>query len=177
MSDTRTPHTPIARVLALSVALVAVVGVIVLAFSWPSITSEPRDLPVAIAGPAEAVDQIAAGLDEAQPGAIAFTEVADRDEAVEAIETREVYGAIILGQQPEVLTSSAASAAVAQLLGGAAAQLQHLHRPDHGEHLEPLGQCGRHHQHLLGRQPAVDGCGGRRLLGDGTGLRLSGQRP
>ncbi|BDZ63758.1 hypothetical protein [Agromyces mangrovi Wang et al. 2018] len=124
MSDTRTPHTPIARVLALSVALVAVVGVIVLAFSWPSITSEPRDLPVAIAGPAEAVAQIEQGLDEAQPGAIAFTEVAGRDEAVEAIETREVYGAIILGQQPEVLTSSAASAAVAQLLGAAAAQLQ-----------------------------------------------------
>ncbi|WP_353807281.1 ABC transporter permease [Agromyces sp. SYSU T00194] len=124
MSDTRTPHTPLARVLVLAAALVAAVAVIVLAFSWPSVTAEPRDLPVAIAGPAEAVAQIEAGLGDAQPDAIAFTEVADRDEAVEAIEAREVYGAIVLGQQPEVLTSSAASAAVAQLLGGAAAQLQ-----------------------------------------------------
>ena len=38
--------------------------------------------------------------------------------------SREVYGAIVLGTQPEVLTSSAASPVAAQALGAIAAQLQ-----------------------------------------------------
>ncbi|MRG61081.1 hypothetical protein GE115_14585 [Agromyces sp. CFH 90414] len=87
-------------------------------------TAEPHDLPVAIAGPAEAVAGAEQAVDEAQPGAVAFTEVDDRAAAVDAIEAREVYGAIVLGPEPEVLTSSAASLPVSQLLGGVAAQLE-----------------------------------------------------
>jgi hypothetical protein len=122
--DATTTHTPIGRVLALALALVGVVTVIVLAFSWPSVTAEPKDLPVAITGPAEAVDAAQAAVDEQAPGVVEFIEVDDRDAAVDAIESREAYGAIVLGQEPEVLTSSASSLAVAQLLGGVAASLE-----------------------------------------------------
>ena len=122
--DATAGRTPIGRVLGLSLALAAVLAVIVLAFSWPSVTAEPKDLPIAIAGPAEAVSAAEEAVDQEAPGAIAFQEVDDRAAAVDAIEAREAYGAIVLGQEPEVLTSSASSLAVAQLLGSVAAQLE-----------------------------------------------------
>ena len=122
--ETSAHRTPIGRVLGISLALAAVVAVIVLAFAWPAVTAEPNDLPVAIAVPAEAVSAAEAAVDEQSAGAIAFSEVDDRDAAVEVIETREVYGAIVLGQEPEVLTSSASSLPVAQLLGSVAGQLE-----------------------------------------------------
>ncbi|QEO15262.1 hypothetical protein FLP10_13135 [Agromyces intestinalis] len=118
------PHTPLGRVVGIGLALAAVVSVLVLAFAWPSTSAEPRDLPIAISGPAQAVDAATAAVDEAQPGAIAFREVDDRDAAAHAIETREVYGAIVLGAEPEVLTSSASSLVVSQLLSGIAANLE-----------------------------------------------------
>ncbi|WP_208008582.1 hypothetical protein [Agromyces protaetiae] len=118
------PRTPIGRVVAVGLALAAVVSIIVLAFAWPAVTSDPHDLPIGITGPDQAVAAAEAVVDEAQPGAIAFTALDDRAAAVEAIESREVYGAIVLGEQPEVLTSSAASLVVHQLLTGVAAQLE-----------------------------------------------------
>ena len=58
--DATTARTPIGKVLGIALALVGVVAVIVLAFAWPSVTAEPKDLPVAISGPAEAIS--AAGM-------------------------------------------------------------------------------------------------------------------
>lgn len=123
-SDAPQPHTPIGRVIGLAVALAAIVAVVVLAFSWPAVTADAKNLPIAIAGPVEAVTAAEAAVDEQAPGAIAFEEVDDRGAAVEAIEAREVYGAVVLGQEPEVLTSSASSLVVAQLLTTVAAQLE-----------------------------------------------------
>jgi hypothetical protein len=123
-------HTPDAalapwsRVIAIPVALTIAVSVILLAFLWPALTSEVHDLPLAAAGPAEQLDQLTAGIDQNAPGVFDITTVDDRDAAVAAIEHRDVYGAIVLGQQPEVLTSSAASPLAAQALAGVAAQLQ-----------------------------------------------------
>ncbi|WP_173923643.1 hypothetical protein [Agromyces sp. Marseille-P2726] len=117
-------RTPWGRVLALALALAAIVAVIVIAFAWPSITSEPKDLPIAIAGPAQAVTAAEQAVDTQAEDAVAFTEVDDRNAAVAAIESRDVYGAIVLGPEPEVLTSSASSLAVSQLLTGVAAQLE-----------------------------------------------------
>jgi hypothetical protein len=119
-----TAPTPAGRIAGLVAALVAALALIVLAFSWPSVTADPRDLPVAIAGDAEAVAAVIEAVDAAQPGAIAFTEVDGRAAAVAAIEAREVYGAILLGETPEVLTASAASPVVAQLLTGVAGTLR-----------------------------------------------------
>ncbi|GAA1728013.1 membrane protein [Isoptericola hypogeus] len=120
------PHTPWGRVVAVGLAVAALVAVVVLAFSWPSVTAEPHDLPVAVAGPQPAVESVRAALDEQQPGAVDLRQVDDRDAAVEAIRTRDVYGAVVLGVDgtPEVLTASAASTATHQLMTGLAAQLQ-----------------------------------------------------
>ena len=122
--DADSRHTPIGRVVGIALALAAVVAVIVLAFSWPSVTADAKNLPIAIAGPDEAVSAVEATVDEQSPGAIAFDTVDDREAAVAAIESREVYGAIVLGAEPEVLTSSASSLVVAQLLTGIASGLE-----------------------------------------------------
>jgi hypothetical protein len=116
--------TPWARVIGLAIALPVLVSVIVLAFLWPALTSEPRDLPIAVAGPDAMVGQLTGGIDKAAPGVFDVTTVDDRAAAVEAIETREAYGAIVLGDSPEVLTSSAASPVAAQALGAMAGNLQ-----------------------------------------------------
>jgi hypothetical protein len=116
--------TPWGRVAGLAVALVAIVSVILLAFLWPALTSEPRGLPIAASGPAPMLGQLTDGIEQAAPGAFEVTTVDDRAAAVDAIESRDVYGAIILGQSPEVLTSSAASPVAAQALTGMAGQLQ-----------------------------------------------------
>jgi hypothetical protein len=112
------------RVVILAVALTLAVSVIVLAFLWPALTSEPKGLPVAAAGPQAQVTQLLAGVEQRAPGVLEVQQVDDRAAAVEAIERREVYGAIVLGAQPEVLTSSAASPVAAQALAGIGAELQ-----------------------------------------------------
>ncbi|MFE3457591.1 hypothetical protein ACFXKD_08590 [Nocardiopsis aegyptia] len=104
----------------LVVALAALVGVLLTAFAWPAVNQEPRDLPVAVAAPPEATDQITRSLAE-QAGDEAFdvTEVADRAAAEELVADREVYGALVVGPDGgEVLIASAASPAVARLLTG-----------------------------------------------------------
>jgi hypothetical protein len=105
---------PVAVVVTL---LTAVLTVLLIAFAWPAARSEPRDLPLAVAGPAQAVAQVQGSLEQAMPGGFEITAVPDRATAVKAIEDRDVYGAIVLDPQaPEVLTASAGGPAVAQIL-------------------------------------------------------------
>ncbi|ALJ18690.1 hypothetical protein [Microbacterium sp. No. 7] len=126
-----TPHTPLGRVAGIAVLLAALVSVVVLAFSWPAITAEPRDIPVAIAGPEQAVTALSAQLGERSDDLFGLQPVADRDAAVDAIRTRDAVGAIVLGESPELLTASAAGASAAvvrqlaePLQGALAAQAQ-----------------------------------------------------
>ncbi|MFF3065338.1 ABC transporter permease [Oerskovia sp. NPDC057915] len=116
--------TPWPRTLGLALGLVTLVSALVLAFLWPSVTADPRNLPVAVAGPVEQVAQVEAGLAQSTPGVLDVTAVADRAGAVALVEARDVYGAIVLGPAPEILTASAASPVVAQLLGEQASALQ-----------------------------------------------------
>jgi hypothetical protein len=117
-------HTKWARAVALGLAGALLVALIVLAFVWPVATAEPRNLPVAVAGPAAQVESLETALDEQTGGLFAFVDVEDRDAAVSAIEDRTAYGAIVLSTAPEVLTASAANISIAQQLNGLAAQLQ-----------------------------------------------------
>ena len=58
------------------------------------------------------------------PGGFELTAVPDRAAAVQKIEDRDVYGAIVIDpQQPEVLTASAGGPAVAQILTQLASRL------------------------------------------------------
>lgn len=112
------------RVAGVVLAMATLLAVIVLAFSWPAVTAEPKDVPIAITGPSEAVAALQTGLAQAEPGALDLTPVADRDAAVAAIETRDAWGAIVLGPSPEVLTASGAGPAVSQVAGALAAPIQ-----------------------------------------------------
>jgi hypothetical protein len=100
-----------------AILVVPVVAAAVLAlFAWPNARMAPRDLPVGVAGSAAAVAPVEARL-AAEGGAFAVHRYADQAAAVEAIEDREVYGAIVVSADgPAVLTASAASPAVAQLM-------------------------------------------------------------
>ncbi|TQL69043.1 hypothetical protein FB381_2944 [Nocardioides albertanoniae] len=105
-------------VIGVSLGLVTLLTLLISAFAWPTSEMEPRSLPLVVAGPEAAVTQIETQL-AASAGEDAFevTAVADRSAAVEAIEEREAYGAILAGPQgQEVLVASAASANVAQQL-------------------------------------------------------------
>jgi len=104
--------------------LTALLTVLLIAFAWPAARSEPREVPLAVAGPESAVAQVAKGLEQAMPGGFELTAVPDRAAAVQKIEDRDVYGAIVLDpRQPEVLTASAGSPAVAQILTQLSARL------------------------------------------------------
>ncbi|KRC49535.1 hypothetical protein ASE16_12450 [Leifsonia sp. Root227] len=120
----RIPHTPWGRAIAIAVAAAVIVGVVLLAFVWPTMTSSVKDVPIAIAGDSAQVAAVRTTLDTSAHGVFDVTTVDSRAAAVGRIQTRDAYGAIVLGAQPEVLTASANGAAVSQLLGQLAGQLQ-----------------------------------------------------
>ncbi|MBB5918522.1 hypothetical protein BJY24_007434 [Nocardia transvalensis] len=109
---------------AVGVGLVAalVQAVMLIAFAWPAVNMKPRDLPVAVSGPAAAV--VAGKLAEHDSGAFDITTVSDEAAARTAVERREAYGAIVTdGGAPRVVVASAASPVVAQQLTAIAQQL------------------------------------------------------
>jgi hypothetical protein len=112
-SDTHRRPSPAAiLIIPLAVALVLTL------FAWPSSRLEPRDVPVGVAGSAAIERQLAA-----RDGAFEVHRYADEAAAREAIEDREVYGAFVATPDgPKVLTATAASATVSQLLNHAAAE-------------------------------------------------------
>ena len=120
-----------ARAVALALGLVAVLSVLLVAFSWPSANIAPRDLPIVVAGPPQATAAVERALQQARPGAFDVTAMADEQAARAAIRDRDAYGAVVLAPDgpPTVLTASAASPAVAQLLGQLATSLPT--RPPH----------------------------------------------
>jgi hypothetical protein len=117
-------HAVRGNVLAVSLGLTALLSLLVIAFAWPATQLAPRSLPIVVAGPAEATAQVGAALDKAAPGGFAVTVVPDEAAARDAIEHRDAYGAVVLGQPPSVLTASAASPVVAQLLTQIATTLE-----------------------------------------------------
>lgn len=109
------------HVTALSVVHATVVAILILLFLWPAGSAEPRSLPLGLVGPDQQTAQIAAMVDQQQPGAVEFTTYQSKETAELAIAEKDIYGAIVLGQQPEVLIATAANPGVAQFvrdLGG-----------------------------------------------------------
>jgi hypothetical protein len=115
------PWPTVARAVIL---LTAITSVLLTAFAWPSVRSSIHDVPIAVAGPAAAVEQVSAALHQRQPDGYESTEVADTAAAEQLIRDREVYGAIdVSSGTPQVIIASAASAAVAQTLQSVATAL------------------------------------------------------
>jgi hypothetical protein len=131
------PHTrwPIVAVIAVGASLV--IGVFVLAFTWPSVTSTVQHIPVAVAGTGAQADAIAQQLDQAAGAELDITRVATRDDAVSLLESRDAFGAVVEGATtsgapaapapaaaPEVLVAGANGATVSQVMSAVAEQIQ-----------------------------------------------------
>ncbi|MEU8846354.1 ABC transporter permease [Streptomyces sp. NPDC048564] len=117
------PRSAAPRRLIAVVVLVPVLAALALwAFAWPAARTAPRDLPLGVAGPTAATAQVEKQLGRHE-GAFEIHRYADASAARDAIEDRTVYGAVVVTPQgPELLTASAASPAVAQLLQQAVTQ-------------------------------------------------------
>lgn len=123
--DRRSPWSKALRMAAVAATIVTAV---LLAFLWPTITSTPKDLPVAVVGDQASFDRVSSALEQraAQTGDEApfdLQRMDSRDAAVQAAQEREIYGAFVLPDAPdqrlEVLTASAANGSVAQMLTAA----------------------------------------------------------
>jgi hypothetical protein len=111
--EKRPPAAAIAVIVPVAIALALAL------FAWPATSIEPRDLPIGVVGAPGVETRLAQ-----QPGAFDVHRYADAASARSAIRDRDVYGAIVA--EPggtTVLTASAASFTVAQLLQQEAAAL------------------------------------------------------
>jgi hypothetical protein len=127
-----TPRRPPPATILLVAAAVALVLTL---FAWPASRLEPRDLPIAVAGPPAVANPIEQRL-LAQDGAFDVERYTDEAAAREAIDDREVYGAFVAtADGAKLLTASAASQRVAQMLTQAASEGQQT--PVHVEDVVP----------------------------------------
>ncbi|WP_258725608.1 ABC transporter permease [Cellulomonas sp. NS3] len=111
---------PWALATAVALALTAAVATIFVAFALPAVTSEPHDVPIGIAGPPPAVEQVEQALAAARPGAFDATTYPDADALRAAVLGRDAYGGLVLGPDgATVVVASGASPVVAQLLADA----------------------------------------------------------
>lgn len=115
---------PVSRLLGLSLAVTAVITLLLIIFAWPGVRAAPNHLPVGLIAPAPVAQRLQEQLEQARPGGFDLHRYATEEEARQAIRGREVYGAfVITASGPQVLTASAASPLVAQLLTQVAASL------------------------------------------------------
>ena len=127
-SHTDSSHKP---PLAALLVVPVVVAVILTLFAWPSAKVGPRDVPIGVAGVPPIEQQLAA-----QDGKFDVHRYASEADARAAIEDRDVYGAFVPGK---LLTSSASSPAVSQMLTHAASESG---RPVEIEDVVPATQAG-----------------------------------
>lgn len=108
------------------VALGAALGLAILAtaFVWPAVSNEPDGLSVAITGDAEAVSAFTQSTADSLGEIVEITAVDDRDAAVVGIEDRSFIGALVLGENPEVLIASASGQVPTAFMNQIAGQLQ-----------------------------------------------------
>ncbi|HWC24631.1 MAG TPA: ABC transporter permease [Flexivirga sp.] len=105
------------RVVALVVALTGLICTMLVLFAWPAANSAPRDLPIVIAGPRASTGPLTERLVIQQPSAYAIHLAPTRADAVRSITDHDAYGALVTSPHGvEVLTASARSSSVAQLL-------------------------------------------------------------
>ncbi|MGW1654630.1 ABC transporter permease [Streptomyces atratus] len=107
---------PNRRMVAVILLIPVVVILALWAFAWPAARIAPHDLPVGVAGSAPAADRLQQRFEQRE-GAFEVHRYASAADARRAIEDRSVYGAVVATPQgPQLLTASAASPVVAQLL-------------------------------------------------------------
>jgi hypothetical protein len=116
--------TPLALAVLLAGLAVLAQALLVPLFAAPAAHLAPRDLPVAVAGPAPATAELAARIGAADPDAFEITRLPDAAAADAALRDRQVYAAFVVGPAGvELHTAPAASPTVSNLLIQAAAGL------------------------------------------------------
>jgi hypothetical protein len=120
----RIAHTTWGRALLVGIGAAVAIGVIVLAFLWPTTTATAQNLPVAITGSSAQVSAVQKALDQKAKGVFDLTRVPGRGAIVSGIHDRSYDGGIVLGTTPEVLTASAASPVATQLMAEVQGELQ-----------------------------------------------------
>ena len=109
-------ETYIAPLVAGALALVTLIGLIAPAIKSPS----PHDIPVGLAGPPGATQQIAGAFATNAPGAFVFTSYATEDDARKALDTRAVDGVLVMGPGgPRLIIAGAAGDGVTGVITGA----------------------------------------------------------
>lgn len=104
-------------VVTLVISLTAMVCAMLALFAWPAANSSPRNLPIVIAGPPASTGPLAERLVIQQPSAYAIKLAPTRADAVRSITQHHAYGALVTSPDGiEVLTATARSSSVAQLL-------------------------------------------------------------
>lgn len=112
------------KAVAIGVLIPLVGALFAAAFLWPMTSAKPGNIELAVAGPEQARAGIVQTLTANSPDMFDITQVDTRDEAVAAIEKREVSGAVVFGDQIEMLTASAGGAQVSQVLSQMATGMQ-----------------------------------------------------
>ena len=101
-------------------ALVTLIGLIGPAIKSPS----PHDIPVGLAGPPPATQQVAGAFATNAPGAFRFTTYASEADARAAIDARNIDGALILGSgAPRLVIAGAAGDGATGVITGAFSQV------------------------------------------------------
>jgi hypothetical protein len=123
---------PALRAAALVIAAIALQSLMVTAYAWSAASTAPRNVPVAITGPAQQVAAVTGKIDLAQPGAFRLVPATSPAQATADVTSRRAYGAIVLtgaATPPKVLVASAASPAVASNITSLAEQMNWASAP------------------------------------------------
>jgi len=119
----------VSRAVIAPVAAALAVCLVLLALSWPTLVARPRQVPVAITGQPQLVQQARAAVGRQAADAVRLVRVDDRTAAVAAVRSRDAVGAIVLDPtHPEVLTAAAAGPAAQQVMAQLLAALQQQSR-------------------------------------------------
>lgn len=105
------------RAAAIGAGMALVGCIMAMAFLWPLTSVQPKNIDLGIAGPNQAVTALEGRLTEQNPDLFNTTAFSSREDAVTAIEQRDIAGAVVVGDEgTEFLVASAGAAQVSQLL-------------------------------------------------------------
>lgn len=112
------------RILGIASGAAVALGLLAMAFVWPSTASEMDGLSVAVTGEQAAVTAFTSAAEGGLGEIVDIVTTDDRATAVRGIEEREYIGALVLGEDPEVLVAAAAGQVPTTFMNQMAAQLQ-----------------------------------------------------
>ncbi|MBM7368566.1 ABC transporter permease [Gordonia hydrophobica] len=104
------------KLIGVVAGLAIVIPLVLLMFITPASRAAPHDLPIGVAGPSQAIEQVSAMLEKQQPGAFEVTGFATSEELQAATRDREVYGGFVVGPPSQTVIATGGSPAVASML-------------------------------------------------------------